>query len=75
MPTFNEEQLDALNRVYGAIAPDIPDDYSPTEVAETIIDASRLEIHGYPEIQKQVSAMCHKDYSETLNAIVRELYL
>lgn len=75
MPTFNKEQLNALNHVYRAIAPDIPNDYSPEEVAEVIIDASRIAFHGYPEIQKQISAMCHKDYDETLNAIARELHL
>jgi hypothetical protein len=72
---LTKQQLDALDNVYHQIAADIPAGFSPTEIAELIIDASRLEIHGYPEIQKQISAMAQKDYGETLRAIAEELYL
>jgi len=72
---LTKQQLIALDNVYHQIAADIPADFSPTEIAELIIDASRLEIHGFPEVQKQISAMAQKDYGETLKAIAEELYL
>lgn len=76
MPTFNHIQLDAMNHVYQAIASDIPPEYSPEEIAELIIDASRLTIHGFPEIDKQVSEIVKsKGYNEVLRIIARELYL
>lgn len=75
MPTLNPEQKSSLQQVHAMIAPDIPEDYSPAETAELIIDAGRLTMFGFPEVDEQMRELARKDYSETLSMIVRELGL
>lgn len=72
---LTQDQKSALNQVWHGIAADVPDDFSPAEKAELIIDAGRLTMMGFPEIDKQMREFVQKDYSETLNMIARELHL
>jgi hypothetical protein len=73
--TLTADQKAALQHVYSQIAPDIPEDYEPEEIAELIIDANRLTLYGYPAVDEQMREFTRKDYGETLAMIVRELHL
>jgi len=72
---LTNEQKQALQDVYQQIAPDIPGDAEPEDIAELIIDAGRLTMFGYPQVDEQMKAFAQKDYGETLAMIVRELHL
>ena len=75
MTLLTTEQRHALQDVYQQIAPDIPNDAEPEDIAELIIDAGRLTMFGYPQVAEQMKAWAQKDYGETLSMIVRELHL
>ena len=69
------EQKSALQHVYQLIAPDIPSDYNGEEIAELIIDGSKLTIYGYTHIDKEISDLARVDYPGLLRMIARELHL
>lgn len=53
---ISNETKAAMNQVWHSIAPDVYDSVTCNEECiELVLDANRLEFHGFPEAQKEVS--------------------
>lgn len=71
---FSDNLINAL----GAVSNDIAGDAGtsdPEAVAELCVDASRMEMFGHPEAQKEASALIREfDYSSFLKEAAKHVY-
>lgn len=74
MMIFSDNLITALQQVSNQIAGDAGTS-DPEAVAELCVDASRLEIFGHPEAQKEASELIQEgDYSEFLKEAAKHVY-
>ena len=76
MHPFSDTLQTALKQLYQLVSPDIPDTYSPSEIAEAVIDGQKLQIYGFHNEQMELTEHNHNmNYDDLLSHIVQVLGL